>query len=169
MEQLSCHPITHLLLPEVFLMSQNLRFKLNQPSVIGEVIDNEAIIVNLDSGTYYSLRAVGADIWQMIEQGATVAEIINQLAHQYTKTEQTVIQTDVESFVMELQEEALILPLEDSSVAGESALSPLHASDGDQLLFQKPVLEKYTDMADLLLLDPIHEVDETGGWPHPPA
>ena len=133
------------------------------------MIDNEAIIVNLDSGTYYSLRAVGADIWQMIEQGATVAEIINQLAQQYTKTEQTMIQTDVESFVTELQEEALILPLEDSFVAGESALSPLHTSDGDQLLFQKPVLEKYTDMADLLLLDPIHEVDETGGWPHPPA
>jgi hypothetical protein len=28
------------------------------------------------------------------------------------------------------------------------------------------VLQKYTDMADLLLLDPIHEVDEQG-WPQP--
>jgi hypothetical protein len=28
-----------------------------------------------------------------------------------------------------------------------------------------PVLNKYTDMQDLLLLDPIHEVDERG-WPN---
>jgi len=32
--------------------------------------------------------------------------------------------------------------------------------------FVKPILQKYTDMADLLLLDPIHEVGEQG-WPHP--
>jgi hypothetical protein len=30
--------------------------------------------------------------------------------------------------------------------------------------FVAPVLHKHTDMQDLLLLDPIHEVDETG-WP----
>ena len=32
--------------------------------------------------------------------------------------------------------------------------------------FQEPALQKYTDMEDLLLLDPIHEVDDTG-WPNP--
>ena len=28
-----------------------------------------------------------------------------------------------------------------------------------------PVLNKYSDMQDLLLLDPIHDVDEEAGWP----
>jgi hypothetical protein len=28
-----------------------------------------------------------------------------------------------------------------------------------------PVLERYTDMQELLFLDPIHDVDESG-WPH---
>lgn len=27
------------------------------------------------------------------------------------------------------------------------------------------MLEKFTDMEDLLLLDPIHEVDVAAGWP----
>jgi hypothetical protein len=31
--------------------------------------------------------------------------------------------------------------------------------------FEAPVLQKYTDMQDLLLLDPIHDTDETG-WPN---
>jgi hypothetical protein len=72
-------------------MSQNLPFKINQPGVIGEVIDNEAIIVNLDSGAYYSLRGPGADIWQMIDQGATIAAIIDQFARHYPRTEKEVI------------------------------------------------------------------------------
>jgi hypothetical protein len=36
--------------------------------------------------------------------------------------------------------------------------------EGDRPVFGQPVLEKFTDMADLLLLDPIHEVGEAG-WP----
>jgi len=28
-----------------------------------------------------------------------------------------------------------------------------------------PIVEKYTDMQDLLMLDPIHDIDETG-WPN---
>jgi len=39
-------------------------------------------------------------------------------------------------------------------------------TDGQSVnAFEKPKLQKFTDMQDLLLLDPIHEVDEAG-WPH---
>ena len=34
--------------------------------------------------------------------------------------------------------------------------------------FEFPIIEKFTDMQELLLLDPIHEVDEKG-WPHQAA
>jgi hypothetical protein len=42
----------------------------------------------------------------------------------------------------------------------------LSQMDGKQQEFSRPILTKYTDMKELLLLDPIHEVDETG-WPNP--
>jgi hypothetical protein len=38
-------------------------------------------------------------------------------------------------------------------------------SEPEKLKFEPPILEKYVDMQDLLLLDPIHEVDERG-WPN---
>lgn len=41
-------------------MLSNTPFRVNSPSVIGEVLDGEAIIVNLDSGAYYSLNGAGA-------------------------------------------------------------------------------------------------------------
>ncbi len=40
------------------------------------------------------------------------------------------------------------------------------ARGGQGLL--KPRLETYSDMQDLILLDPVHEVDERG-WPHAQA
>ncbi len=42
------------------------------------------------------------------------------------------------------------------------ALAPISA--GDRPAFEAPVLESYSDMQDLLLLDPIHDVDDAG-WP----
>lgn len=68
----------------------------------------------------------------------------------------------METFVSKLIDEQLIL-----AANGEQ---PAASSKGNEqpspspVPFEPPVLEKYTDMQDLLLLDPIHEVDDTG-WP----
>ena len=32
--------------------------------------------------------------------------------------------------------------------------------------FQPPVFERFTDMEDLLLMDPVHEAEDEKGWPH---
>jgi len=39
---------------------------------------------------------------------------------------------------------------------------------GTRQPFSAPVLNAYTDMEELLLLDPIHDVDQAG-WPMPKA
>ena len=56
-----------------------------------------------------------------------------------------------------------------SSANGASASPPAPgASDGAALgAFAPPAFEKFTDMEELLLLDPIHEVGDTG-WPRKP-
>ncbi|MDI6809774.1 MAG: hypothetical protein QME66_12490 [Candidatus Eisenbacteria bacterium] len=42
-------------------MSSSPRFRVNQPNVIFEVFDDEVVIVNLDSGNYYSLDKSGTE------------------------------------------------------------------------------------------------------------
>ncbi len=143
-------------------MYGSARFCVNQPAVIGEVIDDEAIIVNLDSGAYYSLRDSGAAIWCLIEQGADMSQITARMSQQYSATAE-VVEAAVGDLLAELKKEQLIV-LADESVPPPAM--PI-SNNVDPAPFVKPVLEKFTDMADLLLLDPIHEVDEKGGWPHP--
>jgi hypothetical protein len=140
-------------------MTPEARFRINQPAVIGQVIEGEAIVVNLDSGAYYSLDRAGADVWNLIEQGATVQDIISGITARYAGEAPT-IRAAVLQLVEGLQQENLIVS--DTVSAGPMPAEIL--SDGDKPLFQVPVLHKYTDMAELLLLDPIHDVGEMG-WP----
>lgn len=73
----------------------------------------------------------------------------------------------VTQFLEQLKEEDLIVP--DQSQKSEISEETFAIFETDEiktgkLSFEVPVLHKYTDMEDLLLLDPIHEVDDEG-WP----
>lgn len=144
-------------------MTASIQFRMNQPAVISEVIDGEAIIVNLDSGAYYSLRDSGCAVWNLLTQGVALPEIVATMSGQYTGSG-TAIATAIQELVVQLQEEQLIVPV-DRPGSPDAPPTPTTDQNGNRPLFQPPVLEKFTDMADLLLLDPIHEVEEMG-WPH---
>jgi len=139
-------------------MSNNNRFRVNTPKVVHETIDGEVVIIHLDTGCYYSLDGVGAVIWSWLDQGASIGEAADRLGQSYPSRQAEAGNT-VSRLAAELQAEALIVPLDQPSVSHPAGqVTPLPAA------FQCPVLHKHTDMQDLLLLDPIHEVDETG-WP----
>ena len=142
-------------------MNSLMRFRISGPQVVHETIDGEVIIINLDSGNYYSLDKVGAYIWSCVESGATVSETVEAIAHRY---DGTCVDTEsaVSQLMAELQQENLIVP--DEAKEPERIKGLEVRSGTERPVFEAPILHKYTDMQDLLLLDPIHEVDEAG-WP----
>jgi len=144
-------------------MSQSTRFKINEPDVIQEIIEGEAVLVNLGTGAYYNTDKVGAAILHYIGRGETVNQIINNIADEYDGNQEE-IENGVNQLIERLQQEYLIIPDEGEPPEHSSSPSTNIHSQGGTFVFEEPVLHKYTDMEDLLLLDPIHEVDETG-WP----
>jgi len=64
-------------------MSQHRAFRINQPFVASELIDGEAVIMNLNTGNYYSARQVGGQLWAWIEQGMSQDELVSRLAAAY--------------------------------------------------------------------------------------
>lgn len=133
-------------------------YRVNSPYVVHETIDGEVIIVNLDSGSYYSLDQAGAVLWESLAQGASLARAVALLEHRYT-AEPGAIAAAAQALVTELLAENLLRPGEPAPADG-----PAPVLNGEARPFVAPVLHKHTDMQDLLLLDPIHEVDEAG-WP----
>jgi len=145
-------------------MSELTIFTVNLSQIAHETIDGEVVIIHLKSGTYYSLQNVGANIWNLLENGANVTEIITQITHQYDGNHSE-IENAVNQLISKLQEENLIEAATGEDHIHKSRLKIATEVHAEKPPFQTPVLEKYDDMQDLLLLDPIHEVDETG-WPH---
>lgn len=137
--------------------------KVNAPAVVAEIIDGEAVIMDLATGHYFSTQHVGCDIWRGIELGASQQTIARWLAATYG-IETAVAAICVAAFVDELTQRNLV-------VVGNGAQAGVEPADNWMTggrPFAAPVLNTYTDMEELLLLDPIHDVDQAG-WPMPKA
>ena len=147
-------------------MTEHPRFLCNKGRITYEIIDGEVVIINLESGAYYSMDKTGAQIWDFIDNGLSKGKIVQELDRLY-QGDSLEIERAVDGLLDELQQEHLIIPgdaLEVQVPHGADENGNV-LSNGNKPIFEQPILQKYTDMQELLLLDPIHEVDEAG-WPH---
>jgi Coenzyme PQQ synthesis protein D (PqqD) len=138
-----------------------MRLAVNNPHVISETIQGETIVIHLTTGTYYSLQEAGTAVWEAIVATASEAEIAEALERRYDAP-RAEIEAAVGALIAELEQEDLV------TQTAEPGLRPVGLAVGeptaDRLPFTPPKLAKYTDMQDLVLLDPVHEVSEAG-WP----
>jgi Coenzyme PQQ synthesis protein D (PqqD) len=135
-------------------------YRIDSRKVAHETIDGEVIMIHLVLGSYYSLDGPGADVWEHLAAGRGRAETLALLEQRYDAEPGRIAET-VDELVKRLAEEELLEPHPD----GAPAPAIEAATVGERLSFTEPRLEKYTDMQDFLLVDPIHETDETG-WPN---
>lgn len=141
-------------------MEETKGYELCTPRVVSETVDGEVIVVDLASGNYYSLRDTAAYIWHALVQGVSVQAVICKVRESLNQKDASV-DRDVLDFAEALVKEGLIHP---SSRVTKAEPGPCGS-------YQKPVFEKFSDMREFLLVDPIHEVN-IRGWPHqdaPPA
>jgi hypothetical protein len=134
------------------------RFELNAPSVIGEAVDGEVMVMNLRDGIYYSVAGAAATIWPALTGGAAL-DAVAAAAQSATHVPLDRIAADLDAFVARLCEEGVLRP------AGNGAASPADALRfADIADYQGFVFERFDDMRAMLILDPVHEVGEFG-WP----
>ena len=141
------------------------RYTIKGPQVIHETVDGEAVIVNLETGTYYMLKDIGERIWAAIARGASMRDILTEIRASSQGTDGHLEDT-VSAFLDELVREGLIAPSDEHGEKSSSAGS-LTPAAGNGAPFTAPVLHKFQDMKELILLDPVHQVHEDLGWPHP--
>ena len=51
-------------------------------------LSGEKVMVDFESGKYFLIKGVGNDIWDMIQEEITVAEIIEKLLQEYEVSEE---------------------------------------------------------------------------------
>lgn len=133
-------------------------FELYPSGVASESFEDEIILINLPRGNYYSLRHSAFALWQELLAGASKQQMADFLVQTFGIATD-IATTDVESFTQQLLDEGLVAVREVSELVYEPSADTRGAE------YTKPQLETYTDMQDLLMLDPIHDVDSEQGWP----
>lgn len=140
------------------MSNTNVTISVNAPIVVSETRDGEAIIMHHGTGTFFDSSGSGAVIWQSIELGSTLDAIAQVLVAQYEIDEASAL-TAAGTFVETLQMHDLVTIGE---TMANPVAAPLMAAQRGPL--PAPELGVHTDLADMLLLDPIHDVDKAG-WP----
>ncbi|WFB37401.1 PqqD family protein [Kiritimatiellota bacterium B12222] len=134
-------------------------FRVNAPDVVAEAIDGEVVVIHMTQGVYYSLEQSAGYLWELIEKGFSAQRMVEGVREAFSDVSSEV-EKDIQSFLEELCQRGLILAAE--SPETEAAL-PVGEEKG---AYQKPKVEVFEDMQDLLLADPIHDFDGQP-WPGP--
>lgn len=115
------------------------------PGVVSDTVDGVTIAIDLDDGTYY----------QFSRDASLILDGLPGVDADLLALEVGGMQ--IQTFIDELVDLGL---LEARFVDEGSSATPEFFGDG--LSFQT-----FTDLAHILMLDPIHDVDPPMGWPHP--
>jgi hypothetical protein len=129
--------------------------------VTHERLDDEVMVIHLETGAYFALEGVAADCWTVAAGGGTMSDMVDAVVARYG-ADAGAVRADVQTFLAELVSHGLLESGPGATTTngagwevGTAAPPPAYA---------RPVAVKYDDLEELLLFDPIHEVDEAG-WP----
>jgi hypothetical protein len=78
------------------------------PDVVFRDLDGEAVILDLASGRYFGLNAVGTRIWTLLDQGMPIEQIVRTVAAEYDADAEQ-IDRDVTALIEDLSSRGLIV------------------------------------------------------------
>jgi hypothetical protein len=69
---------------------------IQSKQVVQSKIDNEVVMMDIESGFYFGLNSVASVIWELLKSGKTVNELVDYLITEYeVNYEQCLAETDV--------------------------------------------------------------------------
>ena len=129
-------------------------YRLNSPSCIAEAVDGDLIVINLASGRYYNMRHETVSVWNALTSGVSPSDLI------LGNTWNNVQQLNFQKHVQFLLNEQLIVALSNLTI-GLKTPEILINEVGESFH-----VDVFTDMEEMLRLDPIHDASADTGWPN---
>jgi len=71
-------------------------------NIIWSIVDGEALLLDTSSGHYFSLNPIATEIWQRLQQGDSLADLVEVIATKYSVAKET-IRRDVDELMSELR------------------------------------------------------------------
>lgn len=124
---------------------QHVVYEMATPDVIAECLDGELLIVNLATGVYFRGAVAAAHAWAALTSGADPDA-----------------SPELSAFAEQLLTEGLIRV---RGAAGSDNVVSNSQGQATPAPAGPLELERFEDLQDMLVMDPIHDVDPVAGWP----
>jgi hypothetical protein len=132
-----------------------------------ERLDGETIAIDFDSGRFFSFRETAADLLWLVTQGVRIGQFSLVLRNYFTIAQDLKeIDKQIEEFLQALTVLNIIEPIADPP--SKSIIEVVLPDDYVRAGWVSPMMTSNDQLADLLKIDPIHDVGE-GGWPESPS
>ena len=132
-------------------------YKLNDEKMFYDMAEGQAIVINFTSGMYYGTSSLGSAVLDALLSGASVNAALNAVKALPGRPEDNDAQMD--AFIKALFDKEVIVEIDgegnDTVNIDASALN-----DGFVL-----TVDEFTEVQDLIMADPVHDVDVEQGWP----
>jgi hypothetical protein len=76
-------------------------------SIMTRAVGSEVVLLNLETGTYFGLDPIGAEVWQMLSKGKSMAEIQAAMLTEFS-VESATLEKDLAALIEQLREHQLI-------------------------------------------------------------
>lgn len=126
-------------------------YVLDSPAVISDEVGGETLAINLNTGAYFVVPPSALPVWSAITSGVPARSLLTGVDDSRTQA--------LTDYLTRLLDAGLLRRADRGSTLGAAVDWDAEGLD----------LQAHMDMADLLGLDPIHDADESVGWPAPRA
>jgi hypothetical protein len=120
-----------------------------------ETVDGETMVIDTTTGHLLLLGGIAVHLWEHLRQPTTRDHLVSMVAHRYGEPAGAA----AGQFVDALASDGLVVAA-DTAPDVDGPTGPEWPAQ-----FEAPVLERFEDIADIMAMDPIHEVDTSLGWP----
>ena len=131
-------------------------YKLNEEKMFYDMAEGQAIVINFTTGMYYGTSSLGSAVLDALLAGANVETVLNAIKALPGCPADMGAQLDV--YIAQLIEKEIIVPTDASNATCSIDDSVLQ--DGFKL-----TVDEFAEVQDLILADPVHDVDVEQGWP----
>ena len=131
-------------------------YKINEEKMFFDIADGQAVVINFVTGMYYGTSTLGSAVLDKLVKGAPVEKILAAISSADGCPSD--MKDKLDAFVKALLDKEILIP--GDSDEQDIVFDKAAFADGFEL-----TLDEFAEVQDLLLADPIHDVDIEEGWP----
>jgi hypothetical protein len=131
-------------------MKKNIFLKFNDTDCQYEVFGDDLVLLNFKTGHYVSAAGSGKIIFDTLIQGAGIEDLLSEVKVKYPE-----YSSDTSEFIEILRSQEFLV----------ECAEPLQKTVMKLAMVERPLVNVFDDMADLIKADPVHDADESMGWP----